>query len=73
MFEEIISALVQLILGNFRSLEQEYEALENSLPYKISAEKLSDNVEYLISIYGRLASYIYRQSLQKGNQLPISY
>lgn len=27
VFEEIISALVQLILGNFRSLEQEYEAL----------------------------------------------
>lgn len=73
VFEEIIAALVQLILGNFRSLEQEYEALENSLPYKINSEKLADNVEYLISIYGRLASYIYRQSLQKGSQLPISY
>ena len=47
--------------------------LENALPYKLNTDKLADNIEYLISIYGKLASYVYRQSTNNKNPLSIGY
>ena len=47
--------------------------LENSLPLLRNAERLSDNVEYLISNYGKLASQTYRKNVEKGNKIIVPY
>jgi hypothetical protein len=63
----------KIVLNNFRSLDQEYQFLENCLPYEINNDLLRDNIDYLISFYGRLASYIYKQSQKQGLKPSLSY
>ena len=36
-------------------------------------EPYSDHLDYLISFYGKLASYIYKQSQEKGEKLVVNY
>lgn len=47
--------------------------LENCLPYKIPVERLTDGLETLVSQHGRLASYVYRENLNKGSKLTVPY
>jgi hypothetical protein len=54
-------------MKNFKSTEHEYRYLEACLPYKISSERLVDNIDYLLSEYGALASYIYKNTNPKVN------
>jgi len=57
----MIEPLVTIVVNNFRSIEQEYEVLENALPYKFKYGFLNDNLDCLIGLYGRLASYVYKK------------
>ena len=72
-FRTIIQPLADTILSNFRALQQEYEFLDSCLPFKIKADNLGDNLDYLVGLYGHLTAYIYENSKDKGDKITISY
>lgn len=59
-------------MTHFRSTEHEYQYLQSCLPFKLSADKLTDNINYLISEYGQLGAYIYQNANEKA-KANISY
>lgn len=54
-------------MNNFKSSEHEYKYLEACLPYKIPVEKIVDNIDFLLSEFGDLASYVFQNSNPKPN------
>ena len=44
--------------------------MENCLPFDFDCSLLTDNIDYLINLYGKLASYIYRQTQLKTAKAP---
>lgn len=47
--------------------------LESCLPYKLPVERLTEGLETLVSQHGKLASYVYKDNLSKGNKLIVPY
>lgn len=74
IFEKnIIAPISAIVVKNFRSLDQEYGFLENCLPYDFRHDFMRDSLDYLISLYGKLASFIYRKADEEGTKLAVGY
>jgi hypothetical protein len=51
-----------------RLIPQEYQLLESCLPYKITTNNISADLESLIKSNGKLASHIYEEHRKQGKR-----